>query len=267
VVSGFTTIAVSTPREGIVVAELNRPERLNAITFAMFDEFLELQAQVDADPRARVLVLTGAGRGFCAGLDLDEAATLPDMTAAEMLDGQRTWAAAIAGFRLMRTPVVAAVNGAAAGAGMGLALAADVRIASSAARFNAAFVRIGLTGGDVGVSWMLPRVVGFGRANELLLTGRFVDADEALAIGMVTDVTSPDGLLDRALGVAEQIRGNSPFGVEMTKQVVQQNVDAPSLEAAIAIENGNQVLSTRTVDMREALAAFREKRAPRFVGR
>ncbi|CAB4997427.1 MAG: enoyl-CoA hydratase/isomerase family protein [Actinobacteria bacterium] len=263
----YNTMLVERPQEGVVVASLNRPERLNAITFEMFDEFIALQQEVDDDPSARVLVVTGSGRAFSAGLDLDQAATLPDMTPMEMLAGQQTWARSVAGFRLMRKPVIAAVNGAAAGAGMGIALAADIRIASTAARFNAAFIRIGLTGGDVGTSWLLPRLVGLGRAYEILLTGRFVESDEALRIGLVTEVTEPDDLMGRALATAGLICGNSPIGVELTKSVVQLNVDASSLESAIALENRNQVLTAQTDDMREALAAFREKRAPRFQGK
>ena len=257
---------IERPNAGIVVARLNRPERLNAITFEMFDEFIELQADVDADNDARVLIITGEGRAFCAGLDLDQAAELPQMPAALMLKGQETWARSIAGFRHMDKPVIAAINGAAAGAGMGIALAADIRLASTTAKFNAAFIKIGLTGGDVGTSWLLPRLIGLGRAYEMLLTGRFVEAEEALRIGLVTDVTEAEALIDRALAVAELICGNSPMGVRLTKQVVQINVDAPSLDAAIALENRNQVLAVQTADMSEALNAFREKRAPRFVG-
>jgi enoyl-CoA hydratase/carnithine racemase len=266
IMSPYNTLVVERPRPGIVLARLNRPDRLNAITFEMFGEFVLLQREVDSDPEARVLIVTGSGRGFSAGLDLDEAATLPDMPAAVMLSGQESWGASIAGFRNMRTPVVAAVNGAAAGAGFALALAADIRIATTAARFNAAFVRIGLSGGDVGTSWMLPRIVGFGRANEILLTGRFVGAEEAARIGLVTDVVEPDTLIERAIDIADMICGNSPVGVQLTKQVVQLNVDASSLEAALAIESRNQVLATRTDDMVEALRAFREKRPPIFVG-
>ncbi|MEV5835408.1 enoyl-CoA hydratase-related protein [Nocardia sp. NPDC052112] len=262
----YTTLRVERPRPQIVVARLNRPERLNAITFRMFDEFAELQAEIEADPDTRVLVITGSGRGFCAGLDLDQAAMLPEMSAAQMLSGQESWARSVSGFQRMTTPVIAAVNGAAAGAGLSLALAADIRIASTTAKFNAAFVRIGLSGGDLGTSWALPRLLGLGRATEILLTGRFVDAAEALRIGLVTEVCEPDDLLDRALEVAEQIRGNSPVGMALTKQVIRTNVDASSLDAALSVENRNQVLATRTADMREALVAFREKRLPRFVG-
>lgn len=264
--TAYNTLRVHRPRPEVVVAALNRPDRLNAITFEMFDEFVLLQDEVEKDDSARVLVLTGEGRAFCSGLDLDEAAQLPQMPAATMLRGQESWARSVAGFRHLSKPVIAAVNGAAAGAGFALALAADIRIASESARFNAAFVRIGLSGGDVGTSWALPRLVGLGTAYEILLTGRFVDAEEALRIGLVTDVVAGDALLDRAMETAGQIVGNSPVGMALTKAVLQHNVDAPSLEAALQLENRNQVLATRTDDMVEALSAFRQKRTPTFRG-
>jgi enoyl-CoA hydratase/carnithine racemase len=262
----YHTLELTRPRPGVLLVALNRPERLNAISFEMFDELLALQADIDAKDDIRVVVITGNGRGFCAGLDLDDAATLPDMTTTEMMAGQETWAAAIVGFRRLAAPVIAAVNGAAAGAGMGLALAADIRIASESAKFNAAFVKVGLSGGDVGSSWTLPRLVGLGRATEMSLTGRFVHAEEALRIGLVTEVTPAETLLTRAYDTADLIASNSPFGMALTKQVLQDNVDAPSLQAAVNVENRNQVLAASTSDMREALSAFREKRMPTFTG-
>jgi enoyl-CoA hydratase/carnithine racemase len=252
--------------DGIVVATLNRPERRNALTFDMFADIARICAQADADDTVRALIFTGAGAAFCAGLDLDDAEKLPSMPLPEMVRGQEQWARSIAALRNISTPVIAAVNGAAAGAGFSLALAADVRIASTAARFNAAFVRIGLSGGDCGSSWLLPRIVGLGHASELLLTGRFVDAEEALRIGLVNRFVDPDDLLPTAMEVARGIAANSPFGVRLTKRVIQANVDAPSLEAAIELENRNQVLTAHTDDMREALVAFREKRPPEFTG-
>ena len=249
----YRTLTVERTRDGVALATLNRPERMNAITFEMFDEFRALCVEIAADDEVRVLVLTGAGRGFCAGLDLDAAAQLPAMSAVDMMAGQQSWADAIAGFHRLTKPVIAAVNGAAAGAGFSLALAADIRLASPAARFNAAFVRIGLSGGDCGTSWFLPRIVGLGRASEILLTGRFVDAEEAAAMGLVNRVAPAADLLDSALALAEQIAGNTPFGVALTKQVLAVNVDAPSLYAALELENRNQVLATRTHDMPEAL--------------
>jgi enoyl-CoA hydratase len=264
----FETLQVERSGPGIVQATLNRPDRLNAITDTMFTEIGRLCRRVQADSSARVLLVTGAGRGFCAGLDLDLAGQLPGMPATEFLAIQERWAASsVAALRSLSKPVIAAVHGAAAGAGMSLALAADLRIASTDARFNAAFVRIGLSGGDIGTSWLLPRLVGLGRAYDILLTGRFVGAAEALDMGLVNRVVERSELLAAARALAGQIVGNSPFGMALTKQVVQQNVDAPSLEAAVAVENRCQVLASRTEDMAEALSAFREKRAPVFANR
>jgi enoyl-CoA hydratase/carnithine racemase len=263
----YKTIEITEPRPGIVLATLDRPDRLNAITFEMFDELHRLCEDVGRNAETRVLAITGRGRGFCSGLDLDDAAELTAMSPQEMLAGQERWAAAIAAFRHLSKPVIAAVNGPAAGAGMALALAADVRLAVPAAKFNAAFVRIGLSGGDVGVSWMLPRIVGLGRAAEIMLTGKLIDATRAECIGLVNEVVDPDILIEVTLDLASEMAANSPLGMSLTKQVLQVNVDAPSLEAAMALENRNQALATRTEDMAEALSAFRERREPRFTNR
>lgn len=265
--SDWSTLTLERPVDGVAVAMLNRPDKLNAITFRMFEEWREVCDEVAADQAVRALVVTGAGRAFCAGLDLADAATLTGMTAPEMMRGQESWADATAAFARLPKPVVAAVNGAAAGAGFSLALAADIRLAAPEARFNAAFVRIGLSGGDCGSSYFLPRVVGLGRAAEILLTGRFVGAEEAAEMGLVNRVVPAGQLLDQAVATAEQIAANTPFGVMLTKRVLHQNVDAPSLTAALEVENRNQVLTTRTEDMSEALQAFLDKRPPRYTGR
>jgi enoyl-CoA hydratase len=263
----YEGLEVDRPRDGIVLLTLSRPDRLNALTFRMFAELRRFCDDLAADDTARVVVLTGAGRAFCAGLDLDDAASLTDMTTAEMVRGQASWADAITAFRRLPQPVVAAVNGAAAGAGFSLSLAADIRLASPAAKFNAAFVKIGLTGGDCGSSWALPRVVGLGHASEILLTGRMVDAQEAAGIGLVNRVVPADELVEAALDVASLIAANSPLGVRLTKEVVQANVDASSMDEAVQLENRGQVLTSRTEDMAEALRAFREKRPPVYTGR
>jgi enoyl-CoA hydratase len=253
------------PTPGTWVLTLDRPDRLNALTFQAFGELEASVRRVAADPTARCLVVTGSGRGFCAGLDLEDAGALSSMPLAAAVRGQDGWARAITCLREVEIPVIAAVNGPAAGAGFSLALAADLRIAARSARFNAAFVRIGLTGGDCGSSWMLPRIVGLGHAYELLLTGRLIDAVEAERIGLVNRVVADEDLLSVAIDLAGEIAANSPLGVSLTKRVVQDNVDAPSLRAAIELENRNQVLAMQSPDMSEALSAFREKRAPRFA--
>lgn len=248
---------------GVVVATLNRPDRRNALDDDLFRALAALAAELESDDEARALIVTGAGEGFCAGLDLDLADSLPGLGTTQFLRAQERWEASITAFHRLALPVIAAINGPAAGAGFSLALAADVRIAAHSARFNAAYVRIGLSGGDCGSSWFLPRIVGHGRAAEILLTGRFVGAEEAQAIGLVSDVVTDDALVDHALTVAEAIAANSPFGVRMTTQLLSSSPS--SLSEAVAVENRTQVLASRTADMREALDAFREKRTPHYT--
>jgi len=260
-------ILVDRPADGVLQMTLNRPEAFNALTFDMFDDIARLCSAIEADDDVRVMVLTGAGRGFCAGLDLEAVAALLEMSRPEFLRGQEKWSGASLALRRLSKPVIAAVNGAAAGAGFSLALAADMRVASTRAKFNAAFIRVGLTGGDMGSSWLLPRIVGLGVANELLMTGRFVLPEEALRINLVNRVCEPEELLPAALELAEGVMANSPFGVRLTKQVVQANLGAASLELGVELENRNQALAAGTDDMREALSAFLEKRPPKFTGR
>jgi enoyl-CoA hydratase len=162
-------------------------------------------------------------------------------------------------------PVIAAVNGAASGGGLALALGSDIRIAAESARFNVAFIKVGLSACDIGVSWLLPRLIGASRAYELMLTGRFAAADEALRVGLVTEVV-PDGeLMGSALAEAERILANGPFGVRMTKEVMWSQLEIGSLQAGIDLENRTQVLSSFAGDLEEAMAAFVEKRPPRFT--
>jgi enoyl-CoA hydratase len=214
------------------------------------------------------VILTGAGRGFCAGLDLRGFGDPPHVGDVGRVPAgmttQQHIAALVPKLRGLRQPVIAAVNGPAAGGGFALALASDVRVAAESARFNVAFVRIGLSGCDIGVSWMLPRLVGASRAFELLLTGRIIDAAEADRIGLVLKVV-PDGMVvDAALETALLIRKNSPIGVWFTKEVMWSNLEIPSLQAGIDIENRNQILASQTDDMREAMSAFLDKRDPSY---
>src|SRR5436305_3045966 len=219
-------------RPGIVVLTLNRPQRLNAMNYALVQGLYDALDELAAEPSCRVIVLTGEGRGFCAGLDLSEGAS-PPMTAGlgraqAGMTVQKLIAGLVPKMRSVPQPVIAAVNGAASGGGLALALASDVRIASESARFNVAFIRVGLSGCDIGVSWMLPRLIGASRAFELLLTGRLIDATEADRVGLVTRVV-PDGeVLDSALETAELIVGNSPFGVRMTKEVTWSQIEIGS---------------------------------------
>ncbi|HWD05738.1 MAG TPA: enoyl-CoA hydratase-related protein [Amycolatopsis sp.] len=261
------TLELSRPEEGIVVATLNRPESLNSMTVRMFAELEELAFALGDDDDTRVLIVTGAGKAFCAGYDLDDADELAGLTALGMLERQEHAVRALSALRSLRIPVLAAVNGAAAGGGLALALAADIRLAAESAKFNAAFVRIGLSAGDLGSSWLLPRLIGPALASEIAYTGRFVFAEEAERIGLVNRVVPGEKLLDETIAMARLIRANSPGGVQLSKRALQANLEITSYAAALELENRGQALLTRSEDMPEALAAFKEKRAPKFTGR
>lgn len=263
----YQTLQVDRPVDGVIVVTLDRVERANSMTSTMFDELTDLVRAVDDDLTSRVLVLTGAGRVFCAGYDIEAAADLPGMTAMEFLALQERGARALSGIRALRVPVIAAVNGAAAGGGLALALAADIRLASPSAKFTAAFTRIGLSAGDLGTSWLLPRLVGPARAAEIAFTGRQVLADEAERIGLVNAVSRDTEVLDDAIAMAVLIVANSPAGVRISKSALRANQEISSYAAAMELENRGQTLLTQTEDMREALTAFVERRAATFTGR
>ncbi|HSL58111.1 MAG TPA: enoyl-CoA hydratase-related protein [Acidimicrobiales bacterium] len=267
----MSTVRSETVRPGIRLITLDRPDRLNAMSHELVADLHRALDDVAADGECRVVVLTGAGRGFCAGLDLKGTGPAPGSEGLGRpqagLVAQQHIASLVPHLRSLRQPVIAAVNGAAAGGGLALALASDVRIAATSARFNVAFVRIGLSGCDIGVSWLLPRLIGASRAFELLLTGRIVESDEADRLGLVTRVVPDDRLLDEALATAELIAANSPFGVWMTKEVMWSNLEVSSLQAGIDLENRTQILTTFSEDQREAVAAFLERRPPRFENR
>jgi enoyl-CoA hydratase len=264
----MSTVERSDPRRGIALLTLNRPERLNAMSHELVADLHTALDEVGADRTVRVVVLTGAGRGFCAGLDLKGAGRAPGAGGlgppqAGMVSQQHI-ATLVPKLRGLRQPVIAAVNGPAAGGGLALALASDVRVAATSARFNVAFIRIGLSGCDIGVSWLLPRLIGASAAFELLLTGRLIDAEEALRLHLVSRVV-PDGeVVDAAIGIAEEIAANSPMGVWMTKEVMWSQLEIGSLHAGIDLENRTQILTSFTEDMGEAVTAFLEKRPARF---
>jgi enoyl-CoA hydratase len=253
----------------IALLTMNRPDRLNAMTNELVADLHAALEGVRNDRECRVVILTGAGRGFCAGLDLHGAGAAPNAEGwGQVGAGMKTQqhiARLIPHMRAMPQPIIAAVNGPAAGGGLALALGSDVRIASESAKFNVAFVRIGLSGCDIGVSWMLPRLIGASKAFEMMLTGRLVDATEAASMGLVSRVV-PDGkAVEAAVEIAELIAANSPFGVWMTKEVMWSNLEAGSLQSAIDLENRTQILSSMTGDVREAITAFFEKRPAEFT--
>ena len=263
--SALTTLAVERARPGVALITLHRPDRLNAMNPRMFDELRDVGAQLAADTGVRAVVITGAGRGFCPGFDLDELPALARLTAAEMLRFQERAAAGVLAVHTMPQPVIAAINGPAVGGGLSLALAADVRIAATGAKLCAVFVRGGFSAGDLGCSWFLPRIVGLGVAADLMVTARAVDADEALRLGLVTRVTEPDDLLAAALGTAEQIAAHSPVAIRMSLRSLYANIDSPSLRTALELENRGQALLSPGPDVAEALAASAEQRAPTFA--
>src|ERR1700758_2284487 len=263
----FQTLLLESPADGVVQVTLNRPDRYNAMTVTMFDELESVARAIDDDRDVRVLILTGAGKAFCAGYDLDEAEELPSLGALGMLDRQERAARAVCAVRGIPVPVIAAVNGPAAGGGMSLALMADIRLGSPSAKFNAAFVRIGLSAGDLGASWMLPRLIGPSAAAEIGFTGRMVEAEEAERLGLLNRVTGDDDLLDQTLPLAAQIFANSPGRIRLSKRALQANMEVTSFAAALELENRGQALLTRCDDMTEALEAFKAKRTPNFSGR
>ena len=243
------SLLVERPRGGVLLVTLNRPQRLNAIDDVLRRELTETLSSVDDDVNA--VVLTGAGRGFCSGIDMrDFGPGVPDADAPaiERLRFQESMAALPQAIRDLPQPVIAAVNGPCVGAGLALCLAADIRICSSAASFGNAAILLGLSGAEMGMSYHLPRIVGTSVAADWMLTGRTVTADEADRRGLVSELVEPDSLIDRALELASAIAELSPLGVQLTKRALQVNTDATGVDAALELENRNQVLSHATDD-------------------
>ncbi len=246
---------------------MNRPERLNALNSQMVDELGDYFHRLGRDDSVRVVVMRGAGRAFCAGIDIKEIHGVVANGIAPDVRGQRRVSEIIMGMRRCPQPIVALVQGAATGGGLGLMLAADIRIAGVSARMNCAFIKLGLTSCDVGVSYMLPRMVGLAVASELMLTGRFMDAERALAAGLVSEVVADERLKEAARPYLEEMVATSPLGLKLTKECLNMSVDAPSLEAAIAMEDRNQVMTLQSENFTEGLNAFFDKRAPIFEDR
>jgi enoyl-CoA hydratase len=264
-------VVVDLPRPGVTRITLNRPDKLNAMTTELVQQLHRALDDVAVDPSCRVVVLTGAGRGFCAGLDLRGYGDAPDSEGFGRPQAgfavQRHIARLIPHLRSLPQPVIAAVNGPAAGGGFALVLGSDIRIAATTARFNAAFIRIGLSACDIGTSWLLPRLVGAARAHELMLTGRIFDAPEAERIGLVTEVVPDDALLEAAYAKADQIMLNTPFGVALTKEGMWSALEIPGQQAAIDLENRQQIMASFSEDASEAMRAFLEKRPPSYQNR
>jgi enoyl-CoA hydratase/carnithine racemase len=251
------TILVELAGSGVAMVRLNRPAQLNALTAAMFAELRAACADLQGDDQVRAVILAASGRGFCAGYDLDEAQELAGLSPAGMLARQDLAHACVLALRHLPQPVIAAVNGSAVGGGLCLALAADFRIASPRAKFSAAFVRLGLSAGDMGCSWLLPRIVGPGQAAELMFSGAAIDAAEAERIGLVNRVVPDEALLAESLAVAGVIAGHSAFAVGISKRALHASLAAPSLELALELEARGQAYATRGADFPAALAGIR----------
>ncbi|HUO70523.1 MAG TPA: enoyl-CoA hydratase-related protein [Solirubrobacteraceae bacterium] len=262
-------LLVDEPAPHVRRLTLNRPDQLNAMTSELC-EALHLDLRATATERScRAVILTGAGRGFCAGLDLRGYGDAPGNDgsdeARDRLANQQRMSTLILGLRTLPQPVIAAVNGPAAGLGLALALGSDIRFASRNAVFRAAFINIGVSNCDMGTSWLLPRLIGASRSHELMLTGRRLSAEEALTIGLVADVVEPDRLAARALEAAEQIAALAPWGVRLTKQGMWAALEIPSQHAATEYEDRQQIMATFGAAPPEAIAAFLQKRPADFA--
>jgi enoyl-CoA hydratase/carnithine racemase len=264
-------VLVDRDQRGVAHVTLNRPDSMNALNSELVAALHDVLAQLSRDTHCRVVVLSGAGRGFCGGLDLRGYHAVDEPVAPEGLGVvQRTMQVQrdIVGLaqliRRMPQVVVASVNGPAAGGGLALVLASDVRIASDEAVFATSFIRIGVSGCDIGTSWLLPRIVGAGRAHELMLTGRRFGAAEALAMGLLAEVVRAAELDSAVESTLQSLIAAPPFSLALTKQAMWLALEIPSFDAVVELENRQQVLTAMTADQGEAMAAYLEKRAPTY---
>ena len=261
----YKHLKVDTSAAGVRTITLDRPDRLNAVNDALASSVGDALADAASADAVRVVVITGAGRAFCAGLDLAEPPALPQATRADRLDAYAwvgTWVQRVVA---CEKPVIAAVNGPAAGAGFGLALACDVRLVAESASLTAGYVRRGLSP-DAGVSYFLPRHVGLARAADILLTGRDIDSTEALAIGLASTIVPDAEFSATVAAYAARLALGAPIAQALTKRMLAHSFDR-SLDAALRDELTHIKVCFATTDVREAIDAFREKRTPTFQGR
>ncbi len=263
-------VEVAHPHPHVAVITLNRPERMNAMAFDVMIPLRDTLRPIGDDNDVRVVIMTGAGKGFCSGADLEDPGSIPHvegltlptlaMRSMELLDD------VIATIRRLHQPVIAAVNGPAIGGGFCLALSADIRIAAESAYFRAAGINNGLTAAELGISYLLPRSVGQTRAAEIMLTGRDVTAEEADRIGLVSEVVKGDALLERCSDVADRIIGWSRAGIELTKRQLWNSLDASSLQTHMDAEGMAQLfVRTTTQNFEESIRARRAQRPPVFL--
>jgi enoyl-CoA hydratase/carnithine racemase len=248
----------------VATVTLHRPERLNALTFDVYDELKSTFDALDTEPGVRAIVLTGSGRAFCSGGDVEDIiGKLFETDARGLLEFTRATGALIRSMIACRRPIVAALNGTVAGAGAVIASACDIRIAAPSAKIAFLFTKVGLSGADMGASWLLPRIVGLGRAMELLATGSFLDAVSAERIGLYTRVVEQADLLEQARGWAERLAAGPSFALEVTKRMLYREA-AMDLDAALAAEVEIQSICMQDANFREAYEAFKAKRKPVF---
>jgi enoyl-CoA hydratase/carnithine racemase len=262
-------VLVDEPAEHVRRLQMNRPEQLNAMTAELCEELHEELRRVAAERSCRVVIVTGAGRGFCAGLDLHGYGAAPGNDGSDAprdrLANQEHMSRLVLALRELPQPVIAAINGPAAGFGLALALGCDIRFAAREAVFRVAFINIGVSNCDMATSWLLPRLIGAGRAHELMLTGRRFDADEALVIGLLAGVVDGGELAGRACEAAQQIAGLAPWGVQLTKRGMWTALEIPSERAAVEYEDRQQIMATFGRAVPEAIEAFLQKRDARFA--
>ena len=265
----MSSVLVEQVEPGITKIALNRPERLNAITYDLVCELHDALDEVGGDRDCKVVVLTGVGRGFCAGLDLKDWGTPPgpgEHPHAKVGVGGQEFMANLT-VHMRKTPqiIIAGLNGAAFGGGLSLACAADIRVASPEARFCAAFIRTGLTGTDIGITYLLPRLIGASQAFDMIVTGREVSAERAERIGLVSEIV-PDAY-EGALALARTVASYTQIGLVMTKEVMWNNLDASSIEGCLAAENRNQAIAARSTEVQEYMRAYTTRRVGSSAGR
>lgn len=262
-------VLVDRPRPHVAVVRMHRPDRLNALSIDLVSALHDALVALAEDNDTWVVVLTGSGRAFTSGLDLKDYGIVPNIDGLQVgriaQKAMRHYSRLVPLLRRMPQPVIAAVNGPAYGGGMCLALGADLRFAATSAVFNSTGIVNGLTSTEMGASWLLPRLIGVARSNDLLLTGRVVDSAEALQMGLVSRVLPDDELLPTCLEVAEVMTGYSPYGLSMTKDVLWANLEVASLEAAVELEDRNQLMLGFTENLPEAIRAFDAGRPPQYT--
>jgi enoyl-CoA hydratase/carnithine racemase len=276
----FKTIKFELREDGIGILTLNRPEKLNAISFQMEEELHKLLDHLMINLKCRVVILSAEGRIFCAGTDLNEGLILnskrkpegyerfyflnvPEPLKRKMYHQWRI-SQIFVKMRKISQPIISIIQGAAVGGGFGFAMASDIRIVSKEANFINGSINIGLTGADVGGSYFLPRLIGMARAAEILYTGRAIDGKEATKIGLAFKLIEKDKLLDEAIKLAEELLSKSPLGLRMTKEAINLALDSPSLNTIVQFENSSIVLTFSSKDVNEASSAFFQKKKPSF---